>query len=114
MTLLEAVLALVILGLGAVGYLDVFQAGAHSASRAEEWTQVVAIAESAMEAASLGDALQAQQALGTVDGRFTRRIDARPFDEDLTEIVVTVTSPGGTTFSLHRLHRTPRLAGAPL
>lgn len=108
MTLLEAFLALVILGLGAVGYLDVFQGGARSLSQAEEWTQVVAVAESAMEAATLGDALQAQQALGVVDDRFSRRLELRPYGEDLTEVVVTVTSPRGATFSLHRLLRAPR------
>jgi type II secretory pathway pseudopilin PulG len=52
MTLLEALLALVILGLSAVGYLDVYQASARSVRDAGEWTQVVALAESAMEGAT--------------------------------------------------------------
>jgi type II secretory pathway pseudopilin PulG len=110
MTLLEALLALVILGLSAVGYLDVYQGGATSAARAADWTQTVAVAESAMEAASLGDALQAQQAAGGPDERFVRRLEVRPYGHGVSEIVVTVTSPLGTTFSLHRLLRTSRLA----
>ncbi|MGQ0648793.1 MAG: type IV pilus modification PilV family protein [Gemmatimonadaceae bacterium] len=108
MSLLEALVALVILGLSVVGFLDVFQSGASSASRAADWAQTVAIAESAMEAATLGDALQAQQAIGAADERFARRVDVRPYRNDLSEVIVTVTSPRGSTFELHRLLRGTR------
>ena len=60
MTLLEALIALVILGLSAIGYLDVFQSSARAVRDADEWTRTVSMAESTMEAATLGDALQAQ------------------------------------------------------
>jgi Tfp pilus assembly protein PilV len=113
MTLLEALLALVILGVSAVGYLDVYQASARSVRDSAEWTQVVALAESAMEGATLGDALQAQQAMAGVDGGtraagYTQAIAVRPWRDGVREIVVTVTSPRGTTFTLRRLARERR------
>lgn len=112
MSLLEAFVSLVILGLTAAGYLDVFQSGASAAAQAAEWTHLVADAESAMEAAALGDALQAQQAIDAPDEGYTRRVDVRPFNEDVSDVVVTVTSPRGTVFALHRLVRTsPQVAG---
>ena len=112
MTLLEALIALVILGLSAIGYLDVFQSSARAVRDADEWTRTVSIAESTMEAATLGDALQAQNALagrvsdatGAVSG-FQRRVEVRPWRAHVQEIVVTVTSPRGTTFTLRRLTR---------
>ncbi|MEO6444474.1 MAG: type II secretion system protein [Gemmatimonadaceae bacterium] len=109
MTLLEALLALVILGLSAVGYLDVFQSSARAVQVTDEWTQAVSIAESAMEAATLGDALQAQGALGTsgrtesITGGFQRRIAVQPWRGRVHEIVVVVTTPRGVTFTLRRL-----------
>ena len=108
MTLLEGLVALVILGMTAVGYLDVFQSGARSVQQAAEWTRSVAIAESAMEAAALGDALQAQEALGAADGRYSRQVVVRPWRGALSEVTVRVTSPRGATFELRRLVRTRR------
>ena len=111
MTLLEALLALVILGLSAVGYLDVFQSSARSVRDADEWTRTVSMAESTMEAATLGDALQAQNAVvgygsdGGAQGGFRRRVEVRPWRGRVQEIVVTVTSPRGTAFTLRRLTR---------
>jgi type II secretory pathway pseudopilin PulG len=104
-TLLEAMVALVILGLSAVGYLDVFQSSARSVRDADEWARTVAVAQSTMEAAALGDALQAQDAALVPDERFTRRVEVRPWSGRVSEVVVTVTSPRGTTFTLRRLTR---------
>jgi hypothetical protein len=107
MSLLEAFTALVILGLTAVGFLDVFQSGAHSAMRADEWGRIVAEAEATMEGATLAGATAGLPATASSDG-YARRIDVRPHATNLSEIVVTVTSPRGTRFTLHRLVR-----GAP-
>lgn len=113
MTLLEALLALVILGVSAVGYLDVYRASARAVRDASEWSRVVAMAETAMEGATLGDALQAQQALAGADADartagFTQAVEVRAWQGDVREIVVTVTSPRGTTFTLRRLARERR------
>ncbi len=113
MTLLEGAIALVILGLSAMGYLDVFRSGASTAARAREVSEVVAQAESAMEAASLGDAVIAQDALGTADTLVTRRIEARPWGAvpGVTEVVVLVTPRNGAPFELRRLVRNPGTMG---
>ncbi|MCC6316756.1 MAG: type II secretion system protein [Gemmatimonadaceae bacterium] len=114
MTLLEAFVALVILGLAAVGYLDVFGSGARSAQQADDWQRLVAVAESAMEGAALGDARQAEEALDA--GRsagYAPRIAVQPWNADVSDVVVTVTSPRGTVFTLHRLVRRPTPARLP-
>jgi hypothetical protein len=104
MSLLEAFTALVILGLTAVGYLEVFQSGAQSAVHAEEWQRIVAEAESTMEGASLAGPTAAVPATASTDG-YARRVDVRAYAAGVSEIVVTVTSPRGTQFTLHRLVR---------
>ncbi|MGQ0766872.1 MAG: hypothetical protein ACT4OZ_14585 [Gemmatimonadota bacterium] len=103
MTLLEAFVSLIILGISAVGWLDVFQSGARSLTQAGEWQRTVAIAEAAMESALLGDALQSQVAISGADETFTRRVEVVARGSGLAEIVVTVESPRGVTFSLSRL-----------
>ena len=105
MTLLEAMVALVILALSAVGYLEVFRAGASAGRDADEWTRTVAIAESAMEAATLGDARQAQDAVGAPAAGFRQQLEVRRWRSGIREVVVTVTSPRGVSFTLHRLAR---------
>ena len=49
MTLLESLVALVIIGLTAVGFLELFQGTSRSSRDADAWLQAVAYAESAME-----------------------------------------------------------------
>ncbi|MBC7895494.1 MAG: hypothetical protein H7066_08775, partial [Cytophagaceae bacterium] len=84
------------------------QSGAQSATRAEEWQRIVAEAESTMEGATLGGATASLPTMASSDG-YARRIDVRTYAVDVSEIVVTVTSPRGTRFTLHRLVRgTPR------
>lgn len=111
MTLLEALVALVILGLSAVGYLDVFRSSSASVRDADEWGRVVAIAETAMEGATLGDAMQAQRgALAPQDRAdgFAERVEVVPWRPGVSQVIVTVTSPRGTRFTLRRLAREPR------
>ncbi|AHG91947.1 hypothetical protein J421_4410 [Gemmatirosa kalamazoonensis] len=97
MTLLEAVVALVILGLGASGFLGLFAQSARAAHDAAEWTRTVAYAESGMEAAALGVAARDSLA------GWTRVVEVRPRADGLAEIDVTVTSPRGARFTLRRL-----------
>lgn len=127
MTLLEAVIAVVILGLSAVGYLDIYRSSAAATRDAREWARLVATAETAMEGATLGDAVQARAGLPEAvaeavagpqrddaarerDGPAPMRahVEVRPWGEGVREIVVTVTSARGTRFVLHRLARERR------
>ena len=109
MTLLEALVALVVLGLTASGFLEAFREGGRSARHAAEWSAAVAAAEATMESALLhappvGDALPAGDAVA----RFRPRIVVRPWPDaprSIDELTATVTLSNGATFSLRRLVR---------
>lgn len=111
MSLLEALVALVVLGLTAAGYLDVFASGARSARQAAEWDTLTRVAESTMEGAALGDALQAQQAWGELPAGYARHVTVAPWRRGVSDVVVTVTGPQGTSFTVHRLVRDPAAGG---
>jgi type II secretory pathway pseudopilin PulG len=111
MTILEGVIALVVLGLSALGFLDVFRGGVEATSRAAGWSQVVQVAEASLEAASLGDPLQAQGAVGPEVPGMERRVEARAWAPGVIELVVTVSAPGTPPFTVHRLVRERRGAG---
>lgn len=109
MTLLEALVALVVLGLTASGFLGAFREGGRSAQQAAEWSAAVAAAEATMEGAlldapPLGDASPAADAMA----RFRPSVVVRPWPgaaRGLDEVAATVTLSNGATFTLHRLVR---------
>lgn len=104
MTLLEALVALVIVATVGVAMLEVFAGSTRVAVRAEQWSRAVAYAEDALETMKL-DSL-AFRAGGTdvlADG-FTRRVSVRPWtDPSFVVVTVDVTLPGGGTETLTRL-----------
>ncbi|MFN8581021.1 MAG: hypothetical protein U0163_08620 [Gemmatimonadaceae bacterium] len=102
MTLLEAVVALVILATTAVGFLDVFRADAHAARAASEWTHAAALGESAMEAALAGDAAAAPASGDVV------QVQRSAWRGRLDEVTVAVHMSDGRTLQLHRLVRRTR------
>ncbi|MSR22510.1 MAG: type II secretion system protein [Gemmatimonadetes bacterium] len=109
MTLLESLVALVIIGLTAVGFLEAFQTTSRSTRDAEVWVQAVGYAEASMEETKLGTFLRDPTALDALPASFTDDIVVEPWAgaRSITQITVTVTLPGGGTFALHRLVRTP-------
>lgn len=103
LTLLETMVALVILALVVVGYLEVFGASVRAAQNAAEWSRAVTYAEAGMEMAKLN--LPAALGRGTEsfgDG-FARRIEVRTSSPRLQLVTVTVTFPDGGSFTLNRL-----------
>jgi Tfp pilus assembly protein PilV len=96
MTLLEALVALVILGLSTIGYLEVFQRSARGARSAAEWEHAVAIGEAAMERARLD---------GSVPDDSATTVTTRPWRGRLDELMVTVRLPDGGVLTLSRLVR---------
>ncbi len=100
MTLLESIVALVILGLAAVGFLELFQRASVATRDTASWSRAVAVAELSMEQAILRSAASRD----TVDG-MGRRVEIRPWANGLREIVVTVAvpPPSGASVVLHRL-----------
>ncbi len=100
MTLLESVVALVILGLAAVGFLELFQRVSVATRDTAGWSRAVAVAELSMERA----VLRAEAANDSISG-MRRRIEIRPFGAGLREVIVTidVPPPSGAQVVLHRL-----------
>lgn len=102
MTLLESMIALVVLGLAATGFLELFQRATAATADRAQWQRAVAVAEATMERAALGDVAQGD----TLDG-LRRRVTVRAWgDGTLADVAVTVTLPGDAArVELHRLVR---------
>ena len=103
MTLLETVVALVILSLSAIGILGVFQQTNRAAAEANSWAVATSYAEQGMEAAKIGPAALREIAATHLPTGYSRRIDARPGRGGLTDVSVTVAVPGGASLVVHRL-----------
>ena len=106
MTLLEALVALVILGLASLGFLGAFQSASRATQDAALWVQAVGYAETAIEQTKLGAGAQAVPPEALPQG-FAQAIDVQPWDgaRDIDLVSVTVRLPDGGAFVLHRLAR---------
>lgn len=107
MTLLEALVALVILGLTAVGYVDTFRGATDGARDAATWSQAVAHAESSLEAASLGAPLP-----DSLPG-YGRAVARAPWRGRLDVVTVIVVLPRGQRLTLRRVVPRATLAAVP-
>jgi type II secretory pathway pseudopilin PulG len=107
MTLLEALVALVILGLVAVGSLEAFQGTSRSTRDAEAWAHAIGYAEATMEQTKLGTGPGERAVRGALPPGFARDIKVQrwPGARGVDLVTVTVSLPGGGTFELHRLVR---------
>lgn len=104
MTLLEALIALIILGTVAVGMLEVLAGASRVATNAEQWSAAVAYAEAGMETLKLDPAAGSSGQVENLGSGFTRRVDVRPWSDPAFAVVtIDVTLPGGGHHSLTRL-----------
>ena len=106
MTLLESLVALVILGTASVAALGALHVSSRSTHDVEVWLQAVGYAESTMELTKLG----AAGALPGVDAPppgFARSVTVRPWagGHGLDEVTVTIALPDGGELVVHRLVR---------
>jgi hypothetical protein len=98
--------ALVILGLVATGFLETFASSVRGNVEARSWAQALVYAEEGqelIEVAGTRDAIRGP-ALG---GGFTRTIAVGPWQPGVNRATVTVTLPDGARFSLDRLVPVP-------
>jgi prepilin-type N-terminal cleavage/methylation domain-containing protein len=102
-TLLEAMVALVILGLVSLAYLELFGGAVRATESAAHWSRAVEFAEDGMEILKLTPESEWQHAPEQLDGGFARRVEARPWRDDLRVVSVVVTLPGGGEFAVSRL-----------
>ncbi len=109
-TLLEAMVALVILSLVIVSTLSLHAASIRSASRAEQWTTAVELAEAALEELKLRSADEWRlrpEGETTVPEGYVRRVEVTGWSHGLRLVVVTVATPYGPSFRLSRLFAAP-------
>jgi len=104
LTLLEVMVALVVLTLVGLSYLELFDQGHRVATRTRRWTDAITYAQDAMETAKLGGVLPTE-APERLPGGFRRRITRRPWQGGYTLVTVTVFLPDGSRFDLDRLTR---------
>jgi prepilin-type N-terminal cleavage/methylation domain-containing protein len=107
LTLLEVMVALVILGLVATGFLQTYAGALRGTAQAREWAQAVVYAEEGQEAIRIDGVPSAKSSEEPLGGGFTRRIATRSWAEGITRATVIVTLPGGSRFELHRLVANP-------
>ncbi len=105
MSLLEAVLALSVLGLSAVGYFRVFRSVSAQTENAEAWVDAVAGVDAAMQG---GLAALEEEGLPEVGSRTNARLAVEPWSPLVDDMVVTVRLPGGQELRVHRLVKEPR------
>jgi prepilin-type N-terminal cleavage/methylation domain-containing protein len=103
LTLLETMVALVILGLVVVGYLEVFGASVRAAQNATEWSRAVTYAEAGMEMAKLNLPAALSRGSESFEDGFTRRIEVCSSSRGLQLVTVNVTFPDGGRFTLNLL-----------
>lgn len=107
LTLLEVMVALVILGLVVTGYLEAFAGTARATDDARVWSQAVVYAEDAMETAlSRPEDLRSgpEEALG---GGFERQVSVRPWAPGIARVTVVIHMPRGASYEVQRLVARP-------
>ena len=102
LTLLEVMVALVILGLVTTGFLETFAGALRATARARSWAQALVYAEQAQEAIRI-DGAGSAAAHVPLGGGFSRRIALRPWRRGITRATVTISLPDGARFELERL-----------
>jgi prepilin-type N-terminal cleavage/methylation domain-containing protein len=108
LVLLEVLVALVLLSVVAVGYLQLFGRSHRLAREAGEWSVAVDYAADALERVKL-DA-PARLPDGTVEalpGGFRRQVTSRPWRAGVELLTVTVVLPDGRRFDVNGLTPTP-------
>lgn len=115
LTLLEVLVALVILSLVVSGYLQLFHGGHELVVRSGEWSAAVAYAVDGMEQAKLDPSDPRREGAGALGTGFRRQITTRAWQSGLELVTVTVMLPTGGRFELYRLRNTDasRLQAAP-
>ncbi|MBA3892951.1 MAG: prepilin-type N-terminal cleavage/methylation domain-containing protein [Gemmatimonadales bacterium] len=107
LTLLEVMVALVILGLVATGFLETFAGALRATASTRTWAQAVVYAEQGQEALKIEGVARAAGPEAPLGGGFSRRIALHPWREGVVRAAVTVTLPDGARFELNRLVPAP-------
>ena len=107
LTLLETMVALMILGLVVVGFLELFGTTARSTNDLELWSRAVAHAENAMELVKIDPNYAYNSPRASLPDGFERLLDVRPWVSGLAVATITIQFPDGGTFTMSRLLENP-------
>jgi prepilin-type N-terminal cleavage/methylation domain-containing protein len=102
LTLLEVLVALVILGLVGLGYLELFHQSHRVVADSRQWLAAVVYAEESMESLKL-QGISNLPAPEDLPGGFRRQVSAARSGPGLAAVTVTVSLPEGGSFDLRRL-----------
>jgi prepilin-type N-terminal cleavage/methylation domain-containing protein len=103
LTLLEVMVALVILGLVATGLFETFAGSLRATARARDWAQAVVYAEEGQEAIKIGGESQVWSLNTSLGGGFSRQVTLHSWDQGVDRATIAVTLPDGARFELDRL-----------
>ena len=114
LTLLEVLVALVVLTLVGLGYLQLLHQSHRLVASSREWSDAVVYAEDGMERAKLGSVSLRRAPAESLPGGFRRQFTRRPWQpgSGLVLVTVTVSLPDGGRFDLYRLARPRPVARA--
>lgn len=107
LTLLEVMVALVILGLVATGFLETFAGALRATTQSRIWAQALVYGEQGQELIKVEGVDRAPRAEAALGDGFTRRIAVQPWREGVVRATVRVTLPNGARFDLDRLVPAP-------
>jgi prepilin-type N-terminal cleavage/methylation domain-containing protein len=102
-TLLETLVALVILGLVVTASFQLYATALRSAADAREWSTATAYAQEGMELAKLDLAGMLAREEEELEGGFRRQVEVWPAGGALSQVTVTVVFPDGGRFQVRRL-----------
>jgi prepilin-type N-terminal cleavage/methylation domain-containing protein len=103
--LLEVLVALIVLSLVGLAYLQLFRQAHRLSGSSREWMQAVELADDVMEQAKLGKEPLGTPALQQARSGFQQRIERHAWQDGFDLVTVTVTLPGGGHVELQRLVR---------
>jgi len=103
LTLLEVMVALVILGLAVGGLLETVARAVRAATDAPAWAQALIYAEDGQETLAIGDAAATSADTASLGAGFTRRVVVRPWRDGVVRATVIVALPNGARLELDRL-----------
>lgn len=103
LTLLEVMVALVLLGLVVAGYLQLAHASHRLVARSGTWSTAVGFAAEGMEQVKLELPEVSDRPVEPLPDGFRRQITTEPWQPGLALVRVMVLMPDGGRFELHRL-----------
>ena len=103
LTLLEVLVALVIVGLVGLTLLELFGGTLRSASTSQTWSQGLAYATDGMEALKLAREPPRSSRPEQLAGGFQRWIEVHPWRGEVVRVTVVVSVPGGGRVTVDRL-----------